>query len=133
MNIEKVSVRIMRSYNYNNFEVCLEGTGDPSELRRECQRLVDEALEAYKQAREMEAAQREVQMKEFLEKDRQEKMSIMREDCRKGYEELSLIPEEDRSKSIKRFISDWESGKIHEAIDAGYYVEVPSQNEDLPF
>jgi len=126
MTIEKASVRIMRSYNYNNFEVCLEGTGDPGELRRECQRLVDEALEAYKQAREME----QVLEMQRLEAERNGRRLREAEDA---YARLSQIPEEERIAAVADFIREWEFGDLFHRIACGEYYDVPTSNFELPF
>ena len=65
-NIENASVKIMRSYDYNHFEVCLsssncENTDDVDDLRKAAAILVDKAVDQYKIAREIERQKIEVQ------------------------------------------------------------------------
>ena len=56
------SVKIMNSYDYSHFEICLSEEVDllreVNEMRKHAQRLVDEAIRQYKKAKEM-AAKRE--------------------------------------------------------------------------
>lgn len=52
----KASVKIMRSYDYNHFEICLSSDEEMSleqvdDLRKEAARLVDKAVEQYKVAK----------------------------------------------------------------------------------
>lgn len=54
----KASVKVMLSYDYCHFEVCLSSDEDMclsqiNELRKDAQRLADEAVKQYKVAKEM--------------------------------------------------------------------------------
>jgi hypothetical protein len=65
INIESASVRVMRSYDYSHFEVCLTSSSATTpqgvdELRKTAQRLADKAVEQFKIAKE--AASRLEQM-----------------------------------------------------------------------
>ena len=104
----------------------MEGAGDPSELRRECQRLVDEALEAYKQAREMERVIEDGR----LAAERNGRRLREAEDA---YVKLSQIPEEERIESVKDFIREWEFGDLFHRIACGEYYDIPTSNFELPF
>ena len=53
----KASVKIMRSYDYNHFEICLSTDedltlGQVDEMRKEAARLADKAVKQYKIAQE---------------------------------------------------------------------------------
>ena len=54
----KVSVKVMNSYDYSHFEVCLStdepiGLFDANELRKKAQRLVDESIRQYRKHKQM--------------------------------------------------------------------------------
>ena len=56
INIESASVRVMRSYDYSHFEVCLTSSSATTpqgvdELRKAAQRLADHAVEQFKIAK----------------------------------------------------------------------------------
>ena len=56
----KASVKVMNSYNYCHFEVCLSSdelldVGAVNEMRKTAQRLVDESVRQYKVAKEKES------------------------------------------------------------------------------
>jgi len=53
-----ISVKVMQSYDYNHFEICLGTDDEPdikraNELRKMAQRLTDEAVRQYKKAKEL--------------------------------------------------------------------------------
>jgi len=53
-----IRVKVMQSYDYNHFEVCLGTEDEPdykkaNELRKTAQRLTDEAIRQYKIAKEL--------------------------------------------------------------------------------
>ena len=73
----KGSVKIMLSYDYSHFEVCLGSDEDMSikqvnELRKQAQRLADEAVRQYHMAKEMAMLRLDIlsERKTFLEEIR---------------------------------------------------------------
>ena len=67
INIESASVRVMRSYDYSHFEVCLTSSSATTpqgvdELRKTAQRLADHAVEQFIVAKS--AAERRETMKQ---------------------------------------------------------------------
>jgi len=73
----KGSVKIMLSYDYSHFEVCLGSDEDMSikqvnELRKQAQRLADEAVRQYHMAKEMAMLRLDILsgIKTFLEEIR---------------------------------------------------------------
>jgi uncharacterized protein YdcH (DUF465 family) len=62
----KASVKVMLSYDYNHFEIALEDESsdatmrDVNNLRKQAQRLADEAVRQYKKAKEMAVKQAEI-------------------------------------------------------------------------
>ena len=69
----KGSVKIMLSYDYNHFEICLSsdnemGIGQVNELRKDAQRLADEAVRQYKVAKERAAHNLRYDKEQFLNK-----------------------------------------------------------------
>jgi hypothetical protein len=70
INIESASVRVMRSYDYSHFEVCLTSSSATTpqgvdELRKAAQRLADHAVEQFKTAKSS-AERRETMKQEWL-------------------------------------------------------------------
>lgn len=66
INIESASVRVMRSFDYSHFEVCLTSSSATTpqgvdELRKTAQRLADKAVEQFKIAKEAAATKEKME------------------------------------------------------------------------
>lgn len=99
--VQYASVKIMRSYDYNHFEVCL-GVEDATleqvdELRKDAQRLVDKAVEQYRLAREIAVKRCTLELE--------------REKLEKEVEEIKRIPPSERTAEQRAKIKALEDDK----------------------
>jgi hypothetical protein len=93
------SVKVMRSYDYCHFEVCL-GTDedvtlqDVDNMRKEAMRLVDKAVEQYKKAKEV-----------MNFREAHDGLHYRR--LKKEVEEIEKIPESERAPEHKTALKEW--------------------------
>ena len=99
--VKTASVRVMRSYDYCHFEVTLGvnseeyhsiDLADVNELRKDAQRLVDEAVSQFAKARKYDYA--------FMDKSAINAMM-------KANEEAEKVPESERTPQQKAHIKNW--------------------------
>ena len=72
MKIDSASVRVMRSYDYSHFEICLTSTEantpeQVNELRKEANRLADKAVAQFQIARSAECKKSAMEQKYRLD------------------------------------------------------------------
>jgi hypothetical protein len=89
----KASVKIMLSYDYNHFEICLGedremNLKEVNELRKDAQRLADEAVKQYKVAKEQASKNLSYDKERFLSKI--EKIKNISENLR-TYEDKAML------------------------------------------
>jgi hypothetical protein len=82
----KASVKIMRSYDYNHFEICLSSDEDMTlqqvdDMRKEAMRLTDKAVYQYQLAKDNIQYSK---YNNFLRKDLEKKVKIIKENFPKS-------------------------------------------------
>ena len=106
------SIKIMLSYDYCHFEVCKSTDQDISdkeinEMRKDIQRLADESVRQYKEAKRIARIN--------IENDEQFKTV---EHLVKRYKE---IPETERSPEVVAYLKEYDNQEYQKSIDYRYY------------
>ena len=119
--VNGASVKIMLSYDYCHFEVALSLSGDETqgeqfhlkavnELRKQAQRLADEAVRQYKHAKMMAKSRSSAGTGLEFEVER-----------------IKRIPETERTSEQVAIMKSWEDGTWAEQFDYNY------EDDELPF
>jgi len=119
---DSASVKVMRSFDYCHFEICLGVDGgsfspdDVDEVRKEAARLADKAVEQYKIAKAAAEAREEAFRDYQYAKRRADRIREVAESDRSESEKADLKAFEDKEWNARRFDYGYEDD-----LDDGFW------------